>query len=262
MELKRVYWLSSDVDSITHDQLTIQMGTGQGLKKGSLFELVVPERAWSISDEEGASPPKSVGMMRVIETSSESSTLKLFRQWDNLSEGSWVVEHFEPSYALELFYVPPTTNRYFSLGVNYHARPFYGLDFGGGGQFIRITDSSGDDDYGVGFSAFGIWRYIDTPTINIGGKLAANLDIPFKKDNAGTTVFTSLFSVNIGILAEMTVDKRFDIVFNAGYRLALKSDKWTYSEGDDTYPAVWDGDAPVVDTSGLFFSLGFHYLLF
>jgi hypothetical protein len=242
--------------------LTIPMGTGQGLKKGYLFELMVPERTWSILDQKGTSLPRSAGMMRVVETSSEGSILRLSRQWDYLEEGSWVVEHFEPSFALELFYVPPITNRYFSAGINYHARPFHSLDFGGGGQFIRITDSSGDDDYGVGFSGFGIWRYIDTPTIDLGGKLAANLDIPLKKDDAGTTVFTSLFSVNVGILAEMTVNKRFDIVFNAGYRLAIKSDKWTYSEGDDTYPAVWDGDAPAVDTSGLFFSLGFHYLLF
>jgi len=262
IELKRIYWLSSDVASIINDMLTIPLGTDQDIKKGLIFELVVPETIWTINDEDLIKPPKTVGLMSVVETASESSTLKLFRKWDYLFEGSWVVEHFRPSYALELSYVPPITSRYFNLGINWHARPFQNLDFGGGCQFIRVTDSFDNDDYGLGFSGFGIWRCIDKPGMNIGGKLGASLDIPFKKDDIGSTVFTALFSFNIGILAEITINKRFDLVVNSGYRLAIKSDKWTYSEGDDTYPAVWDGDAPVVDNSGLFFSLGFHYLLF
>jgi hypothetical protein len=159
-ELKRIYWLSSDADSILNNQLTIQWGTKQGIKRGFIFELVVPERIWTIYDEEEISQPKNVGLMRVIKTSTDSSTLKLFRKWDTLHERSWVVEHFEPSYALELFYVPPITNRYLCLGIDYHARPFHVLDFGGGCQFIRLTDSFGDDDYGVGFSGFGIWRWM------------------------------------------------------------------------------------------------------
>ncbi len=261
-ELKRIYWLSSDVDSIIDDKLTIQLGTDHGLKKGLIFDLVVPERSWTILNEESISQPKTVGFMRVIDTSSESSALRLFRQWDNLFEGSWVVEHFKPSYALELFCVPPITSRYFSLGINGHARPFQSLDFGGGCQFIRVTDSFGGDDYGVGFSGFGIWRYIDKPRMNVGGKLGANLDIPFKKDDRGSTVLAALVSFNVGMLAEITINRRFDMVFNAGYRLAIKTDRWIYSEGDESYPAVWEDEAPVVDNSGLFFSLGFHYLLF
>jgi len=261
-ELKRIYWLSSDVDSIIDDKLTIPLGTDQGLKKGLIFDLVVPERIWASCNEESISQPKTVGFMSVIDTSSESSALKLFRQWDNLFEGSWVVEHFKPSYALELFCVPPITNRYFNLGINCHARPFQSLNFGGGCQFIRVTDSFGDDDYGVGFSGFGIWRCIDKPRMNIGGKLGANLDVPFKKDDIGSTVLAALFSFNVGILAEITINMRFDVVFNAGYRFAIKTDKWIYSEDDESYPAVWEDKAPFVDNSGLFFSLGFHYLLF
>jgi hypothetical protein len=261
-ELKRIYWLSSDADSILNNQLTIQWGTKQGIKRGFIFELVVPERIWTIYDEEEISQPKNVGLMRVIKTSTDSSTLKLFRKWDTLHERSWVVEHFEPSYALELFYVPPITNRYLCLGIDYHARPFHVLDFGGGCQFIRLTDSFGDDDYGVGFSGFGIWRWMEKPGLSIGTRLGANLDIPFKKDDVGSTVFTALLSFNVGILSEITITRRFDIVINAGYRFAIKSDKWTYSEDDESYPAVWEGAAPVVDNSGLYYSAGFHYLLF
>jgi hypothetical protein len=98
--------------------------------------------------------------------------------------------------------------------------------------------------------------------MNIGGKLSVNLDIPFKKDDIGSTVFTPLFSFSVGILTEITVNKRLDFVAQVGYRLAIKSDRWTYSEADESYPAVWDGGAPVVDNSGVFFSLGFHYLIF
>jgi hypothetical protein len=262
IELKRIYWLSSDADSIINNRLAIQWGTEQGIKKGSIFELFVPERDWTAYAEKESGQPENVGLMRVIETTTENSTLRLFRQWDNLSEGSWVVEHFEPSYALELFYVPPLTNRYFCLGIDYLARPFHVLDFGGGCQFMRVTDSFGDDDYGVGFSGFGIWRWMDKPGLNIGTRFGANLDIPFKKDDIGSTVFTALFSFNVGILSEITITRRFDIVINAGYRLAIKSDRWTYSEADESYPAVWEGAAPVVDNSGMYYSAGFHYLLF
>lgn len=261
-ELKRIYWLSAEADSIANDRLTIPLGTEHGIKRGFAFELVVPERILMAYGEEWISQPKSVGLMSVIDTSKESSTLKLVRQWDVPFEGSWVVEHFSPSYALELYYVPPITNRFFSLGINYHARPFHSLDFGGGCQFIRLTDSFGEDDYGVGFSGFGIWRYVRTPTMNIGGRLSLNLDIPFRRDAVGLVVFTPLFSLTVGILAEMPVNKRFDIVTQAGYRLAISSNKWTYSEGDESYPAVWEAEAPVVDHSGLYFSVGLHYLLF
>lgn len=261
-ELKKIYWLSAEADAIGNDRLAIPFGTEHGVKKGFTFELVSPEEVLAAYGEEWINQPRTVGLMSVIEASEARSNLKLVRQWDIPLEGSWVVERFRPSQALELFYVPPITNRYFSLGINYHARPFHRLDFGIGGQFIRLTDSFDEDDYGVGFSGFGIWRCFETPTLNLAGKLAVNLDLPFKKDDIGSTVFTSVFSFAFGILAEMAVDKRFDLVVQAGYRLAISSDKWMYSEGDDTYPAVWDGEAPIVDHSGFVFSVGFHYLLF
>ena len=261
-ELKRFYWFSADVDSIKGENIIIPLGSKYGIKKGQIFEIVEPEREWTTDEEEWISQPKTVGFVSVIDTSKEGSTVKVLRKWDNFYEGSWVVEHFNPIFALELNCIPPVSNRYFNLGLLFHAKPLQKYDFGGGIQFIRVADSYGDDNYGFGFTGFGTWRFLNKPRLNFGGTTGANLDIPFKRDNYGTTVLTSLFSFNLGFLTEIAINKSIDFVINTGYRYAIDSDAWTYSEDDESYPAVWENDAPKVDNSGFMISFGFKYFLF
>jgi len=129
-------------------------------------------------------------------------------------------------------------------------------------QIIKVTDSYDEDDYGCGFGGFGIWRFINTSKIDLGGKLGINLDIPFKKDDAGQTVHTLLFSSHIGMVGEFLISKKLDFSITAGYRFGLRNDNWQYTEDEEDIPAYWEQDAPEVKNSGLMVAIGFKYLLF
>jgi len=261
-ELKRFYWFSAEIDSSKNGIITIPLGAEHGIKKGMEFELIEPERTWIINEEEVSTPSQTVALVSVIDTSKESSQLKYLRKWNDHHEGSWVLEHFNPIYGIEAFCIPPVANSYFNLGILLHGGPIHSLDFGGGTHFLKIADSFNDHDYGLGFSGFIIWRFINKPGFDFGSRLGLTLDIPFKKDDLGVVALTTVFSLNIGFIAEFPISKELDLVINTGYRIGKASEDWNYSEDDETYPATWDKGPPKVENSGFMLLVGFKYILF
>ena len=261
-EFKRLFWLSAEIRSTKDGIITVLLGSKQGIKKEMIFELVDPDRIWKVDDEEFTASSRVVGYASVIDTRLESCDLKVLRQWENYYEGSWVVEHFKPIYGLQLTLVPPVNDSYLNIGIHFHAQPIQEFDFGLGIHFSRLTDSFNNNDYGFGFTGFGVSRFINRAGMDFGGKLGLNLDIPFTKDDDGQVVSLALFSADIGILAEIPVAQKFDFVINAGYRFSLKADDWEFTEDEETYSAYWENNTPEVDISGFVLSVGFKFMLF
>jgi len=261
-ELKRIYWFSAEVIRTKKGLPGIPHGTRSHITKGLVFELVEPDRFWKQGEEELLLPGGSAAFAMVVDTSADSSGFRILRQWRDSHPGSWAVELPQSIYALELTLASLATDGYTNLGVLFHAHPMHDLDWGLGIQLMQVTDSFGDDDFGFGFNTFGQWRWLNTAKIDLGGKIGLDLEFPYRKDDDNFTVYTLLFSAQIGMVAEFLLSQKFDFVINAGYRFGAKSDRWEYSEDDDTYPAYWDAEAPEVDNSGLMFSVGFKYLLF
>ena len=138
----------------------------------------------------------NVGFATVVETKEDSTNLQIVRQWQSHHSGSWIVENPNSLFALQLTLNPPI-NSYFNCGVQFHAASMHWFDFGLGLQFIRLTDSYDDNDWGFGFSGFGIWRFLNSAKFNTGVKLGLALDIPFRKDDDDQTVNAGLFSIDI-----------------------------------------------------------------
>ncbi|UCE05050.1 MAG: hypothetical protein JSW07_15705, partial [bacterium] len=261
-KLKSIYWFSADIIKIKNGMIGLPFGTTSGIKKGMMFELVEPDRVWTYEDEEILVPGGSAGIATVVDTSADNSGLRILRQWRDHYIGSWAIEHPTSVFALGLNFVPPSTDAYTNLGIQLHVGPMHDFDWGFGMQIIRITDSFGDDDFGFGFGGFGIWRFLNTSKIDLGVKLGIDLDIPFRKDDDGQTVHSILFSGYMGVVGEFLLSKKFDFVISAGYCFSTKSDKWEYSDDEETFPAFWEKDAPEVNNSGFMLSVGFKYLLF
>ena len=261
-ELKQIYWFSSDLITTNQGKPEIPYGTKSGVEKGLIFELFEPDRNWELDDEEFLVPGGSAAIATVADTSADSSGLKILRQWRDIYPGSWAVEHPVPIFALGLNFSPPSIGSYSNLGIAFHFAPLKNFDYGGGIQIIRVTDSYEENDFGFGFAGFGIWRLINTTKIDFGAKFGIDFDIPFKKDDDGQIAHTILFSSNIGIVGEFLLSRNLDFVINTGYRIGIRADDWRYSEDEESYPAYWEKDAPVMKNSGLMLSAGFKYFLF
>ncbi len=261
-ELKRIYWFSAEVIKTKKGMTGIAFGTRSRIRKAMVFELIEPDRIWEQGDEEFLVPGGSAAIASVVDTSIDSSGFKILRQWRDCYPGTWAVEHPTPIFALGLNFTPPSIGSYSNVGICFQFGPLNSFDLGFGMQIIKVTDSYEEDDYGFGFNGFGIWRFINTSKIDLGGKLGIDLDIPFKKDDDGQTVHAILFSSYLGVVEEFLVSKKFDFSMNIGYRLGLRNDNWKYTEDEENLPAYWEQDAPEVKNSGLMVSVGFKYFLF
>ena len=261
-EFKRIYWFSSNVITTKNGKTGLPRGTSSGVYKDIIFELVEPDRMWTIDDEDYIMPGGSAAIATVIDTSADSSGFKILRQWRDYTGECWAVEHPFPTWAVQFNLGIPATGSYYNLGVNLHGRPIQKYDFGVGMQASQITDTYNDIDYGFGFGAFAVWRFLNTTKIDLGMIFRIDLDIPFKKDDSGQTVHAILFSIQPGITAEFLLSAKWDLVVNAGYRIAANTDMWEYSEDEENFPAYWEKNAPYVDNSGFIVSFGFKYLLF
>jgi hypothetical protein len=260
-ELERIYWFSADVIKTKKGMMGIAFGTNSKIKKGLIFELVEPDRIWKLDDEEVMVPGSYAAIVTVVDASADSSGFRILRQWRDVYPGSWAVEHPKSIFALGLNLMPPATDAYTNLGIYFHAGAVHDFDWGIGMQIMRVTDSFGDDDYGFGFDAFAMWRFLNTTKIDFGSKMGMDFDIPFRKDDDERMVHTLLFSAHIGIVGEFLLSQQVDFVINAGYRFGVKSGKWEYSEDEESYPAYWEKGSPKVDNSGLMLSVGFKYFL-
>ncbi|MBD3289007.1 hypothetical protein GF337_09405 [candidate division KSB1 bacterium] len=258
LELKWFYWLSAEIMQIRGSFREISLGTKSGIRKDELFEIIEPDR---VEDDGSIISGGKVALATVADTTTDSSVLKIVRQWRSDNPGSWAVEYPDKVYALQLNLMPPVNGNYARYGVLFNGIPLRTLGWGFGAQIIKVVDSYDDNDYGFGFGGYGIYRFLNLPQLDVGAKISADLDIPFRKDDDDRSVSTALLSTTIGVTAEYLLSANFDFVVMAGYRFGLKSDTWSYSEEEESFDAYWEGEPPEVDNSGFTISAGIRFLL-
>ncbi|UCE04821.1 MAG: hypothetical protein JSW07_14505 [bacterium] len=261
-ELKWLYWLASEVMLKENRKLIVPIGTELGVEKGMIFELIEPDRIMIEDEVEMLIPGGRVAFATVADTANEKSSLEILRQWQDDYPGSWVVERLRPIHALQLNFIPPSTDSHTTFGIQFHARPLKLFDWGLGARFVKITDSDDNNDYGFGFGGFIICRFLNMAKLDVGGQLGLDLDIPFREDDEGRIVHTALFSAYTGITAEFLLSAKSDLFISVGYRIGGETNNWEYSEDDETYSAYWKDKAPEVDNTGFMLSVGIKFLLF
>ncbi|UCE04823.1 MAG: hypothetical protein JSW07_14515 [bacterium] len=262
LELKKFYLLNSEVLEIKNGDVLLFLGTELGICKGTVFEIIEPERIKNFGKKQITVPGHSTGFVSVADISSESNRSKILRQWRPIKPGYCALEYPKSIRGLQTNFMSPLTDSYFGLGIQFHGRPIHKGDWGFSLRYIQATDSYDDKNNGFGFGGFGSLRILNFSRLNIKAKLGLDIDFLFRKDDEDHSVTNAIFSVPAGLNIDLLLTKNADVVFFAGYRFAGKSDNWQYSKDEKTHSAVWQHSAPEVDISGFCFSVGYKLFLF
>jgi len=156
-------------------------------------------------------PGKEIATAEVKAVSDSSCWLKLIRQWRELERGSRAVEKPQPIVAIQITIIPPSINRYSSYAFHFHGGPLEHFDWGGGFQYVRVTDELFHVNNGFGFSGFWRCHLLRSPEMRVGWQSGFDLGIPFRKDDNGEFVFRLLPSFTLGAMAEFVLSVRADL---------------------------------------------------
>ena len=261
-EMKWFYWLNYDIYEISDDMLYSSFETQYPVRKGMIFEIVEPDRIWTIDGEQKLTRGGRAGFAAVHDTADGGTQLKILRQWRPVYPESWTVEYPSKIYGLGAYLITPSVRKYSGLGIQYYALPLRTVDWGGGIKFLKITDSNEEDNFGFGFNVFGLWRFSRSSRMNFGLKGGLDLDIAFKKDDEEMVVNAALFSGSLGFYSEFLLSAKTDFVCELGYRFGVKTDTWVYSDEEEDGDPFWLDKAPELNNTGFVLSLGIKYHLF
>jgi hypothetical protein len=256
-ELKRIYWLSAELPAA--DSLVLPFGNKQGVRRGMKFDIVAPDQPVGNRAETTVVPGADIGIAEVKAVSDSSCRLKIIRKWQELERGSQAVEKPRPVTAIQITVVPPAVSRYSSYAFHFHGGPLEKFDWGGGFQYMRITDEFFHVNSGFGFSGFFAWRFLRAARMRFGSQAGFDFDIPFRKDDNGELVSRLLTSFTVGITADFVLSNKADLVLLGGYRFGFAPGEWSYSVDGATYPAYWEGESPAINHSGAVLSIGYRY---
>ena len=267
-KIKQFYTLTSEVISVKSKEVLLFLGSNLGVKKGTMFEIIKPDRIKIIRGKKIVIPGKRVGIVDVMDASKDANRSIILRNWRPIKEGYRALEYRKIPTAFELKYIhnSETTS---GLSLGFLFRP---IKPGFGGAILRLastTDSFNNNDFTLGFGGIGGWRFLRTPLLSFSGHVYLDLDIAFRDDDDNHNVTAFILSAAPHIEMEILMSETRDLVFGAGYRFGGISNHWTYTvnpEGDDgnsiTKNAVWFGSSPEVDISGLFFTIGIKFISF
>jgi len=266
-QMKQFYALTSEVISVRGSEALLFLGSEIGVKRGTLFEIVQPDRVRTIREKEVVIPGRRVGIVQVRDSSSEANRSIILRNWRSVRSGDKALEYTQRSFGLELNYFQTVVNPFSGINIGFLFFPFHPSYYGANFRFASTTDTSDEKDFVFGFGGFGGRRFMKSSSISIAGKLGLNLDLAFRSDDANHTVVTALFSAIPQCELEFLLSENRDLTINLGYRLGRSNSHWTYSKADDEgnpaqVDAEWEGNAPTVDLSGLFLTVGLKFISF
>jgi hypothetical protein len=260
-ELKELYMLSSEVISAENTEVLLYLGSGVGVKKGTLFELVSPDRKKIYEDETVTIPGRSAGIVCVKDISDESNRSTLLRQWRPIKPGYRALEYPKSIHGLQFLFSPGVVDSLLSFGAEFHWQPIRQWNWGFGLRYSRVTDSFGDKDHGFGFGGFGSMIFLNSPKFKIIGRAGLDFDIVFRKDDENKTVNLGIFSAPVGVGGDIYLSRKSDIFIFAGYRFSGRADGWQRStEGEESKSGVWNNGAPQVNISGIFVFVGYKII--
>jgi len=262
MELRKIYQLESEVITIAGLGVDLSIGADRGITKNTLFKITEPDSIEIIGNSEVIKAGTDVGLASVQNVGDSVNHSLLVRQWQAIEPGFQASEYNKKIHVIQLYFLPELFGTYMFIGGQYHHTPLESWDYGGSVRYSTVTDSYKGKDHGLGFGVFGSRRIWVFTALNFYVKLGIDLDIFFKEDDDGRVASTGVFSGVLGISSNFMLSKKSDLAITVGYRLSQKQSKWTYTDNDDYYDAFWPDEAPVIDLSGFYFTLGYKYFLF
>ncbi len=262
LELERIYGIAADVAYHADNKLTVALGNNDWVEQNDLLILIAPEQLADRTEPRAWQPAGPAGFARVTGAGDSLSIIKIIRQWRPLPAGSFALPYSKPLFSLILQAQPPIFTPYAQYGLNLHGSPLADLDLSVGAHLIRSKDSDDRQDWGVGFSLCGRGRLWESRRMDAGLQIGVGLDLPMRKDDQGATVSTMLFSAQTLMTTEIVLSYRMNLIIGAGYRWTTRSTHWTYSDGEESYAAYWDQEAPEAGRKGCVVAFGFRYCLF
>ena len=261
-EVRIIYQLISEVIAVDGFELELRLGANLGLAGNALFEIIEPDRVNTESEEEILYSGTAVGLACVESVRDSVNHSHIIRQWGAIEPGYYAYEFNKRIQGVQFYFLPGFPGDYIYIGGQYHYSPLAAWDFGAGIHYLSVTDSYQENDSGFGFSAFAAGKLFTMTALTVYAKTEVNLDIPFKEDDDLNIVTTAVFSGSLGLSCNLMFTKKSDIEINLGYRLSTKSSHWTYSKQEEEFDAFWYNEAPVVDLSGFYFTVGYKFILF
>jgi len=268
-KMKHFYSLTSEVISVRGREALLFLGSEIGVKRGTLFEIVRPDRVKTIRGNEIVIPGRRVGIVEVRDSSQDANRSIILRNWRSVRMGDKALEYTHRSIGFEVGYFLTSDNPFSGIRMGFMFHPFHQGYFGGDLKFANTTDSRDKRDFVFGFGGYGGRRLIRTSWFSFAGKLGLNFDLIFRPDDANHTVVAGLFSATPQLNFELLLSESRDITIALGYRLSGESSHWTYSKQDDKgnpeqVDGEWDEDKdiPSVNLSGLFLTIGLTFISF
>ena len=260
-ELRMLYSLSSEVITVEGNEAILFLGAEVGVEKNTLFEIVEPDKYRTLKNRRITIPGRSAGLVCVTDLSSETNRSQIIRQWRTIEEGDLAVEYSGSVRGFQLYILPPFPEKNFQLGAQYHFQPIAAYDFGFMLRYSETNDSYENRTRGLGLGGFGTKQIVASSPVQLNAKLALEVDLFFKKDDENHSVYLGIPSAAFGMNVSLMLSRKSDCEINFGYRFTGPSSTWVYSEGDGNLDAVWNQDAPEVNLSGWFFTVGYKYIL-
>ncbi|MFQ6615648.1 MAG: hypothetical protein ACE5HZ_02605, partial [Fidelibacterota bacterium] len=250
-EIKGFYLLTSQVISVTGGEVLLFLGSTVGVRPGTLFEIVQPDRVTSFRGRDIVVPGRRVGVVEVRESSTEANRSVILRNWLPVEAGHKALEYTRMPLAFELRYFPAADSPFAGLQGGVILRPFHFNSLGGEVRLGTVTDTYGDSDFVIGMGASGTRRLLRFPRLSLAGSVKLHFDFALRPDDGHQTVVTALFSATPQLGMEFLLSEARDLTVALGYRLSTKSSHWTYSEQTDEgkprqVDAYWKGQPPEV----------------
>jgi len=265
--LRELYTITSEVLDVDGSNVTLYLGSEMGVKKGIVYEISRLDKKKKLRDREVIIPGKSVGLVRIDRVSGDASTGKIVRKWGRVKEGYKAVEMIHPPTVASGLYFSYNFERsgFDRGGISFQLKPFSRWSFNGFLGGGNIIDSRNRRDGMLMFGGGFIYRFLYTPKFN----LCATADIPFnlvfRSDDEGHNVSTMLISSQFGLQSEIMLNRKLDIVFQAGFSSSGVHGNWQYNEGegDDmkNIDAEWGGlGEPTLDASAMYVKISIRFL--
>jgi len=259
-ELKKLYVLSSQVISVKGSEALLFLGSEVGVNKNTLFQITQPDRKKTINDRKITIPGRLVGFVCVEDYSRESNRSQVIRQWSPIKEGYTALEYSESIHGLQVYISPKYPEKYFHFGLQYHVSPIAGYDYGFSLCFTQATDSYKEKDNGFGIGGFFSKRVLISSPLQVNARIGLNADILFRDDDENHSVTSAVISAPVGLNISYLLSANSDIEINFGYRFAGHT-PWQYSAGEESKDAIWIQSEPEIDISGMFFTVGYKFIL-
>ncbi|MBL7014200.1 MAG: hypothetical protein ISR83_07245 [Candidatus Marinimicrobia bacterium] len=265
-KLKTLYILSSEIVELNGKEITILSGKNLGLRKGAIFEIASNDRKKTYKGKSITIPGKPRGLARITEVGPDASIAKIVRKWRPIKEGNKAYEIISSPSVNELAF-SYNESPGMQMMIQHWINPFAPFSMSVSGQIGTFTDSRNETtgQFGFGFG-FGYKLFQLGP---IGNALRFHIPIDFalKSDDADHLASATILSPMIGWETSILIGKSKDLVISVFTIPKSTFGEWTYTEQSDsdseestTVDAFWNGEAPTVDLTGLFLSVGIRFI--